>query len=259
MGEDCDDMNAKYKFESLDVSGGNIYSYSNPNEDMLSGDLSFNDIYDLIESSDDLSFLEKKHAELSFKLDELYDPYMTNDDLFRNLENFAELTTFNDALVKEMIERFKNNNGSDVFTSNNLSSTLLDSNEFSNYAIKIENELKNEVSKIESEGEQISNISPGVVSFSNNGALFSWHGTSEIEIRLNSLTINCNTFSFDVEVMMTDHFGLDNRDLFNGGFAEFATRMSQGMRSWFILQRVRGVKPFRSTVSKTISKSNVNF
>ena len=256
---DCRDDEKKYKFKNLSVSGGDvIYSHFNSNPDMLSGDLTFDDIYDIIDDSD-LPDLEKKAAKFSFKVDELYEPYHDNEYYFKSLENFAELTTSNDDLIHEMIDRFRANEGSNQFTSDNLSSTLLNSDDFSTYKQSIENQLKSEVAKIENESDKISNINPGVVSFSDNGALFAWHGTSEITMALNSLTINCDNFSYNVSIEMVDHFGLDNGDLFDEGLTEIITRSLHGMRSWFILQRVRGIKPFKSSVSTTISGSNVSF
>ncbi len=43
------------------------------------------------------------------------------------------------------------------------------------------------------------------------------------------------------------------------GADEFAARYSLGMRSWYILQRMRGYKPYKTRVSKSHSGTNISF
>jgi hypothetical protein len=63
---------------------------------------------------------------------------------------------------------------------------------------------------------------------------------------------------------MYDHFGLDNTDLYSqpislSGVDEFIARRSRAMRGWFILQKIKGYKPFVSEVSTSINISNESF
>lgn len=68
----------------------------------------------------------------------------------------------------------------------------------------------------------------------------------------------------NAKLTMFDRFGLDDTDLYSqpfgvSGIDEFIARNSYGMRGWFILQRIKGYKPFISEVSTSLNLLNEKF
>lgn len=263
-GEDCDDNDSKYKYANLSVS----LTVTNSKQvgsgaDFKSGDLTFQDIHNIISNSN-LPFLEKIQAHDYTYTDELFDHYMTMYDYIENLRDFAEWTTFNDDLVNEMIDRFAHNESSNHFTSSNLTQSMLGSSGYESFRNSL-------IELIKSKVEDVTEVSPHITitdldgpTFDTNGGLFSWNGSHSSKIEAANLVINCETFSMTATLIMYDHFGLDNDDLYSqpmnlNGIDEKLARNSRAMRGWFILQRVKGIKPFVSEVTTTINISNESF
>jgi len=267
-GEVWDDTNAKYKFSSLNVSlsvDNSTKPLYEESGDFRSGDLkNFQGIHDVINNSK-LNFIEKVNAHYETYWDEFFDKFMTNEDYINNLRDFAEWTTFNDDLVNEMIDRFKKGDSNTHFTSNNLTNSLLGSDGFSSFKSELIKIIKNKIINDVTEDIPkilIENLKGPV--FKDNGGLFSWNASHSSNLIVSNLVINCKTFTMSAKLIMYDRFGLDNDDLYSQPFGvtgidEYIARNSHAMRGWFILQRIKGFKPFISEVSTTINLSNENF
>jgi hypothetical protein len=267
-GEDCDDSDSKYKFTNLNVSltvdnsSKPLYEVSG---DFRSGDLkNFQGIHDVINRSK-LSFTDKVNAHYSNYWDEFFDKYMSEEDYINNLRDFPEWTTFNDDLVNEMIDRFKQGDSNTHFTSNNLTNSMLGSDGFSSFRSDLIKLIKGKIIN------DVTENNPKILiedlqgpTFRDNGGLFSWNGSYSTNLIVSNLVVNCKTFSMTAKLIMYDRFGLDNDDLYSqpsgvGGIDEYIARNSPAMRGWFILQRVKGFKPFISEVSTNLNLSNENF
>lgn len=264
LGEDCDDGNEKYKFDSLNIG----LMVNNSKEvgiggDLLSGDLAFQDIHNIIDSSSMNSY-EKYKAHVQIDSDEVLDKYFTDEQYFESMRDFAEWTTFNDELVNEMINRFKQNISSSYYSSNNLTQSMLGSSGYNSFKNSLIQLLKDKIVQVSTNTPCITINDLGGPNFDTNGGLFAWNGSHSSILDVSNLTINCDKFSMTATLKMYDHFGLDNTDLYpsgntNNGLNEYISRNSFGMRSWFILQRVKGYKPFVNEISTTFNLSDESF
>jgi len=265
-GIDCKDDDPKYKYANLSVSlTVNNSSQVGTGADFQSGDLlNFQGIHDVINGSD-LEFGEKIEAHKNTYFDELYDKFMDEDDYIKNLRDFAEWTTFNDDLVNEMIYRFLQGDSSGHYTSNNLTQAMLESDGYDSFRSGLIRLIKDKIINDVTKGNRHIIITDlGGPTFDTNGGLFSWNGSHSSNLEVSNFVINCNTFSMTATLTMYDHFGLDNTDLYSqpfglSGVAEFIARRSKAIRGWFILQRVKGYKPFISEVTTSINISNESF
>jgi hypothetical protein len=262
---DCKDDDKKYKFSSLTVS----LSVQNSSQvgtgaDFESGNSdNFQAIHDVISSSE-LNGLQKINAHYDTYWDSFYDQFMTEEDYIDNLRDFAEWTTFNDELVNEMIDRFTLGDSSTHFTSSNLTQSMLGSSGFQSFKSGLTSLIAGKLLNVTEESSSILIEDLGGPTFNENGGLFSWNGSHSSNLEVSSLTINCKTFTMSGTLTMYDHFGLDNTDLYSqpislSGVDEFIARRSRAMRGWFILQKIKGYKPFVSEVSTSINISNESF
>lgn len=76
-----------------------------------------------------------------------------------------------------------------------------------------------------------------------NGLGIAVHDTAAYKVELLSFNLDDGNFKFNAKAKFTiyDHFGLDKRDLKKFGAAS-------GFRAWYILQHLRGYKPFLTVI-----------
>jgi len=65
--------------------------------------------------------------------------------------------------------------------------------------------------------------------------------------------INDNTFNCKLRIEIYDHYGLDTADV------EKIYGFGAGFRAWYVLQHVRGYKPFLTYLQCTIPIKNQSF
>lgn len=103
---------------------------------------------------------------------------------------------------------------------------------------------------------EINSKSVKFISFKDllNGMRISVDGTMAWKIYVNNYRLNSvNTFSCELHIHVYDHYGLDWEDILKFGNAHV------GFNSWYVLQHVRGYKPFLTHLETIVPINNQKF
>jgi LysM repeat protein len=184
--------------------------------------------------------------------------FARDDELFEKLEEMAKSFSTGDleTNIIQMVAHFKDNTGTDYRSPilNRAAENHESMIEFVN-AIKLSltTELKHEpnhditkISLLHIQERPIFNRTSDVV----GGLKIAINDTSAFKVEALNYNFNAtnNTYNAMLRITVYDHFGLDRPDLEENIWKLKVFAMFDGFRAWFILQHLRGYKPFITVV-----------
>ena len=183
---------------------------------------------------------------------------LSDNEQFNHMDNLIDrFTVYNSALNSvgdAMVQRFRNRTGGS-FRNLTLSNEVSKSSQTFNFLKLFGEELN---TKLIAAGGNIANVTPFTVNYRPiyNGLYNKFHGlqilvndTEHTDVQLDDFYMSSSgNWTAYITLTITDHFGLDKNDAIQ------YQSYHLGFPSWWILQHLKGYKPFKTiiTVRKVI-------